>query len=335
MSGAGPITRDAVVRELARLGLIVDGGASAPEPAEDRPWFVALVLGAAGWLAGLFALFFVWMLFEPETTAAMVMIGAVLLTAAFGLYVVERSNPFFAQLALAFSIAGQTAFVVAAFDATSSAAATSGIAAVMQLALLLALPNRFAKALAAFFFCIAWALTLRFAWWGEPTFGGEIVGVAPVPALVAWLVVWMPIAAAVEVAIAREPQWMATPARAILRPALTGCLIALSLAQWVSEPLATLRFWAGDETGANWLAVWPLLALAAALYAAVAAFRLRDRALVGVGIAGGALHVMQFYYMLGVSLLAKSMMMLAVGAALLVAARLLAPRSTKDVGSPS
>ena len=31
MSGAGPITRDAVVRELARLGLIVDGGASAPD----------------------------------------------------------------------------------------------------------------------------------------------------------------------------------------------------------------------------------------------------------------------------------------------------------------
>lgn len=335
MSGTDAITRASVTRELARLGVIADGDAPAPEAVDGRPWFVALLLGAAGWLAGLFAMFFVWMLFEPDTTGAMVVIGVALLTGAFALYVIERANPFFAQLALAFSIAGQISLVVAAIGETDSAAATSGLAALMQLVLLYALPNRFAKALAAFFFCIAWALTLRFAWWGEPELAGGIVVVVPLPALVGWVVVWAPIAVAVEVAIASEARWMATRARTIVRPALAGLLVGLSFAPWVSEPLATLRFWFRDEAYANWLAVWPLLAAAAALFAVVAAFRLRERALVGVGIVGAGLHVLQFYYVLGVSLLAKSVMMVAVGAALLVAARLLEGRTSLASGRPS
>ena len=322
------MTRDAVARELVRLGMIVDGGESAPVFTDDRPWFITLVLGAAGWFAGLFALFFVWMLFDPDNAGQAAVTGIALLAVAFVLYFVGRSSVFFGQLALAFSIAGQFALVVAALEETSSAAATAAFASVMQLALLLAMPNRFAKGLAAFFFCIAWALTLRFAWWGESSFERGLGVVAPVPAIIAWFVVWAPIAAAVEIAIAREAQWMATRARAIVRPALVGFLIGLSLAQWASQPLATLRFWA--ETGTSWLALWPLLAAAAGLYAVISAFRLRDRALIGVAALGALLHVMQFYYVLGVSLLVKSVLMLAVGAALIAAARLLVRRPMSD-----
>src|SRR5690606_15328383 len=121
----------------------------------------------------VFALFFVWILFEPDTLAGMTLTGVVMLGAAFGLYYAERASPFFAQLALAFSIAGQLALVAAAIEATGSSAATAGLTALMQVVLLLVLPNRFAKVLAAFFFCIAWALTVRFAWWGESTFESE------------------------------------------------------------------------------------------------------------------------------------------------------------------
>lgn len=327
------ITHDALARELRGRGMISEDDGTAPEPADDRPWFVALVLGGAGWLAGVFALVFVWILFEPNTAAGMTVTGVVMLGAAFGLYVAGRASPFLAQLALAFSIAGQLALVVAAYQATDSATATAGLTALTQVALLFALPNRFAKVLAAFFFSIAWALTVRFAWWGESTFEIERIGVALLPALVGWLAIWMPIAVAVHVAIAREAEWMATAARRIVRPALVGLLIGLSLATWVAEPFASLRFWVRDQTYTNWLALWPLLGTAAALFAAVAAFRLRDRALVGIAIVGALLHVVQFYYLLGVSLLAKSVVMLAVGAALLVGARGLARKEGAATGS--
>jgi len=315
-------TQDTLAWELRRRGVIPDGDDSALATADDRPWFVALVLGGAGWLAGVFALFFVWVLFEPDTAAGMTLAGVVMLGAAFGLYIAARTSPFFAQLALAFSIAGQLSLVGAAIQATSSSAATAGLTAVMQAVLLLVLPNRFAKVLAAFFFCIAWALTVRFAWWGESTFDSEPFGVALMPALVGWLLIWAPIVVAVHIFIAREAEWMAIAAGRIIRPALVGALIGLSLATWVSEPFASLRFWQRDEAYTNWLALWPLLGTAAALFAAVSAFRLRDRALVGVAIVGALLHVVQFYYLLGVSLLAKSVVMLAVGGALLLTARL-------------
>ena len=40
-----------------------------PDAAEDRPWYISTVLGAAGWFAGLFTLVFVAILVEPETAA--------------------------------------------------------------------------------------------------------------------------------------------------------------------------------------------------------------------------------------------------------------------------
>jgi uncharacterized membrane protein len=97
--------------------------------------------------------------------------------------------------------------------------------------------------------------------------------------------------------------------------------MALALATWASEPLGSLVFWSPPgESYVNWLVLWPLLGAATALFAAVCAYRLRNRALVGLAIAGALLHVMQFYYLLGTTLIIKSMIMLAVGIALLVAA---------------
>ena len=81
----------------------------------------------------------------------------------------------------------------------------------------------------------------------------------------------------------------------------------------------------------NWLVVWPLLAVAAALFAGLCAFRLRHRALIGVAIAGALLHLIQFYYLLGVSLVVKSYIMLALGTALLLAARAIDTRATTTV----
>jgi hypothetical protein len=290
------------------------------EAAEDRPWYISAVLGAAGWLAGLFALLFVGLLFEPETAVGFSVAGSVMLAAAFGLYAAGRSA-FFDQLALALSIAGQLALTWAAVQATESAAGTAALVTLLQLVLLIAMPNGMAKVLAAFFACIAWALAVRFALWGETTLSDVSREVPLGLALVSWLVIWAPLIAACQTLIAYEARWMAGRGRMLARAALTGLLMALAIATWASEPLGSLVFWSPPgETYVNWLVLWPLLGAGTALFAAICAYRLRNRALVGLAIAGALLHVMQFYYLLGTTLVTKSMIMLAVGVAFLLTA---------------
>lgn len=307
---------------MARRGLMAADAEPLPFGAAGRPWYVSAVLGIAGWLASLFGFLFVLLLFEPDTAADFLVAGVILLGAGFGLYVADRDSAFFDQLALALSLAGQLALIWAVGDGTESAAATAAFAAVLSAALVLKLPNHFAKMLSAFFACLAWALAVRFAWWGEDSISGPGLAVAFAPALIGWIVIWIPVAAGVHALITREAEWMATKTRRIARPALTGLLLGLSVGTWTSEPFAALTFWAPpSEVPVNWLALWPLLGVAAALFAAVSAFRLRHRAMLGVAIAGALLHLVQFYYLLGVTLVTKSYIMLAVGVALLLAAR--------------
>jgi uncharacterized membrane protein len=84
------------------------------------------------------------------------------------------------------------------------------------------------------------------------------------------------------------------------------------------------------EIPPNALALWPLLGVFGALFAGLCAFRLRHRPLIGMAIAGALLHVVHFYYLLGVSLVAKSVLMLVLGVILLVSARALAARARSD-----
>jgi hypothetical protein len=310
---------DALANALAERKIIRPQAPPA-EVADDRPWYISVVLGAAGWLAGLFALVFVGLLFEPETAVGFAIAGVVMLAAAFALYAAGRSA-FFDQLALALSIAGQLALTWAAAQATESAAGTAALVTLLQVALLVAMPNRMAKVLAAFFACIAWALAVRFALWGE-TMLSDVRREVPLGlALVSWLVIWAPLIAAAQALIVYEARWMAGRARLLARSAQTGLLMALALATWASEPLGSLVFWSpAGETYANWLVLWPLLGAATALFAAICAYRLQNRPLVGLAIAGALLHVMQFYYLLGTTLVIKSMIMLVVGVALLLAA---------------
>lgn len=333
MNPPPPMSRSELSRELVQRGLL-DRNAPAPEAASDRPWFIGAVLGAAGWLAGVFALAFVELLFKPDSAADFVLAGVVMLSAAFGLYTVDRESAFFDQLALALSIAGQLALAIAAWETTDSAAGTAALVALLQGALLFAMPNRLAKLLAAFFACIAWALAVRFASWGEWTFGSDRRQVDMFPALVGWLVIWLPIIALTHVLVATEMQWLTKGWHRIVRPSLSGLIASLAIGTWVSEPFGSLTFWVPPgDTYTNWLALWPLLAAAAALFAATCAFRLRHNGLVGLAVVGALLHVVQFYYLLGASLLTKASIMLGVGAALLFAAAQTARRRPIHPGS--
>jgi hypothetical protein len=315
------MTHDArsLAEALIARGVLRGEAAPMPQASSDRPWFVSLVLGAAGWLAGIFVLAFVAQLFEPDSAAELAPIGLVLLAAAFGLYAIDRESAFFDQLALALSIAGQLALVWAADEATDSTTGTALLALLQQLFVLAVMPNRLARALAAFFACIAWALTIRFAWWGESALGETQVDDLP-QALLSWLVIWGPLLGAAYALIRSEAQWMASGLRAVARPALAGLLASLSLAVWATEPFIGAQLGESDAEPSSWLALWPLLAVFAALFAAYCAFRVRSRPLIGLAIAGALLHVSQFYYLIGTTLLIKSCLMLAAGVALLAAA---------------
>jgi len=319
---------------LTERGLLPAGAEPPPLGHTDRPWFIGVVLGASGWLAGLFALLFVYLLFEPESTGAFALAGVIMLAAAYGLYFADRDSAFFEQLALALSIAGQLALAWAAADATDSTPATAALMAALQLVLLFVLPNYLAKTLAAFFACVAFAIAVRYAWWDRSVLDYAREEVALLPALLGWLVIWAPLIALAQLLIAREAAWMASALRGVARPALNGLIAALAIGTWASEPFASLPFGV-TGTATNWLALWPLLAVATALFAASCAFRQRARALLGLAIAGALLHTLQFYYVLGTTLVLKSSFMLADGVVLLAAAWALRRRWSSAPGRES
>src|SRR5262245_21544470 len=104
-----------LVAAMRERGLIAAAAPALPgEP--DRPWFISLLMGIAGWVAGLFLLVFVALVLDLDKQHEIAATGAVLLVVAWVLYTIGRGKVFVDQLALAFSIAGQLAVSVYFFE---------------------------------------------------------------------------------------------------------------------------------------------------------------------------------------------------------------------------
>jgi uncharacterized membrane protein len=303
----------------------------ASTSASDRPWYISAVLGISGWFAGLFALGFVGVLFLPNSSGSAALVGGVLLTAACGLYRADREGAFVAQLALALSIAGQCLMLFAMTEHTHGIAAIAWGALLLQTILALAMPNALHRMLSTIFAAIAWALVVRFGLVGEPDFmrGTHQVAVPLAKAVLAWLMAWLPIGAAIWMTIRNEPEWMARGWQPVVRPILNGAIVGLAFATVASQPFESFR-WLGDDAYADGLSMWPLLSAAGAMGAMAAAFALRSRALIGACAVAVLLHVSHFYYELGASLLIKSLIMLAMGAVMLIAARMFDDRKAQS-----
>lgn len=318
--------------------------ADAPEPPEheqDRPWFIALLQGFAGWLAGIFLLVFLSFVFRPDEQASILLLGAILLVAAWLIYRLDRAAVFLDQFALALSIAGQFAVAWGAIGDDFSGLSLSMTLLVLQIVIWLAMPNTTARTLAALFASIAWVFTIRFLL--RPSDGfDELVGYGhgsrhPPAAWtlpVGWVLTWGPLTGAVWWLIAREARWMAQGFSDRLRPALTGLLSGLALAGIAAEPFAFL-FLGADQMGMNlnWWALFPLLSIALAAFAAYGAFRMRSGGLLGFAIVAGLLHLARFYYFYGTTLLWKSLIMLCAGAALLALGLWMRSRDLRRTGT--
>jgi uncharacterized protein DUF4401 len=326
---------------LRSRGLIPDK--SPPAPNADRPWFVALLQGVAGWIAGIFLLSFVGLIIKPESSGAILVLGALLLGAAWALYHADRDAVFLDQLALAISIAGQFAVAWGIVKEDLSGLPIASTLLGLQLLVLLIMPNKVARTLAALFATIAWVFTVRFALrpgQGEQIFfdGGHggyapLLGAWTLP--LAWTLTWVPLLALAAWLIRNESRWMSSGLRRYARPLLTGILLGLSLGGIAAEPFTVFAL--GIESMGmrfSWWALFPLLSIALAMFSAWGAFRIRSLGLSGFAIFAALLHLSRFYYLYGTTLLWKAVIMLAVGAALLFAGIALQKRSPQLERAP-
>lgn len=315
------------VARLRNEGVIAADAATPPEEHNDRPWFIALLQGIAGWLAGIFLLAFLAFAFKPDERASILILGVVLLASAWAIYRADRDAVFFDQFALALSFAGQFAVAWAVIGHDFEVLPLAASLLVLQLLIWAVMPNKTARTIAALLATIAWVYTIRFLL--QPSSSGEeLFGFShgderamPLGAWthpVGWLLTWLPLLAAAGWLIHREAHWMASRLRDHARPALTGLLLGLSLGGIATEPFAFLVL--GSETWGlqfSWWALFPLLSIALALFAVYGAFRVRSAGLLGFAIMAALLHLSRFYYLYGTSLLWKSVIMLCAGAAML------------------
>ena len=317
-----------LVLALRQRGLVGDDAeVTITDTGADRPWYIGLLLGTAGWVAGIFVLVFVAMLWKGEGAFGAIVAGAILLAAAWGLYRVDPEGAFVSQLALALSIAGQflALFGIGEFfikNISRNFALIALLALLLQVALVVAMPNSLHRTMSALFACTAWALFVRFGLWdhGQGLWGGgKRVEPSHALAIAGWAVSWLPVAGVLYMLVRREPQWMARGWSSIMRPAATGLILGLAVATLLSQPLDTFPF---QQTGyRGGFSLWPLLSAMAALAALAGAFALGSRGLTATCVIAALIHLSHFYYAMGTSLLVKSVTMVAIGALLLYGAR--------------
>ncbi len=317
-----------LTRELRVLGLVADGADPAlANLAPGRPWYIGLMLGIAGWVAGVFVLIFAFMLFKLDSGGGAAISGAVLLAAAWGLFAVDRDGAFVSQLALALSIAGQFAVLFGLGEVflkgAHEIAGVALVALVLQAILVAAMPNALHRTMSALFACTAWALLVRYGLWDQSPWGTRSAANAELPfglALAGWAIAWLPIGGMLYVIVRREAEWMARGLQAIVRPAAAGIILGLAVTTLLSQPFESFPWMSETAAGRGGFALWPLLSALAALGALVAAYALGDRGLTAVCVIAALVHVSHFYYAMGATLLAKSATMIVLGALLLYGA---------------
>jgi hypothetical protein len=294
------------------------GEAYVPDPgAVSRPWYISLLMGAAGWLAGILGTIFLAILFNLGGPGGFIVMGLALLVAAYALYAVGREGIFIPQLALAVSVAGQFATIYGLsetlFKGSSSWSLTCFTAFVLQVALAIVMPSAVHRVMSALFACIAWGLALN-------DFSRTSIGAAALT--------WLPLAAVVFMLVRTAPSW-SEGFETMARPATAGLILGLAGATLFSDPAEVWTFWTHAVTSSEkWLSLWPLLSALAALGALCAAFALGMRGLTAACIVAALLHVSHYYYVMGTTLLVKSLTMIVLGAVLLGAARAVGGRAS-------
>lgn len=327
-----------VVEALRARGVIAAAAPTLTGEGTERPWFIALLQGVAGWLGGIFLLVSLAAMIRPDTTIGIAACGVALLAGAWALYFADRDAVFLDQLALALSIAGQFALAWAIVKDADSGVLVASTMFVLQCAVFAIMPNKFARLLAAFFACAAWVYTIRFllrpgagdglSLDDELLWRGSLAGGYVVP--LGWLLTWVPLIALAAWLVRLEARWMASGARAFARPALSGLLLGIAFAGLVTEPLGVFLL-GNEQLGVpfGWWSLFPLLSIGLAVLAMAGAYRVRSAGILGAAVLAALLHLSRFYYLHGTTLLWKSLIMIGVGAILLFAGAVLSKHARR------
>lgn len=313
----------------------------APGAAENpSPWYVQVMLGVCAWIAGLLLLLFLVLTVmagsHGEAWGVVLTLGVMACAGSALIYrAVNEASAFGSQFALAMSIAGQTGITVGLGGLAGPRAALWGLLAV-EIGMIFAVRNRLHRVLVTGLAVMAWALAMHDVLFhdlpGASLFrsGHDVVYDTSALPVALWIGIWAPIAYGAFWLVRNEVQWMADGRDRLLRPVTQGLIGGLAIAPLATHPST---FWTALGMGpariltdgsAQATALWPLLAMFLAILSLALAFTLQNRALMGLAILFALLEIGGFYYVLGTTLLVKSLIMIALGVALLGVAQVFA-----------
>jgi hypothetical protein len=175
------------------------------------PWLGRVLMAVLGWMSGLFLMgalavpfAFMW---EIPTTYAI--LGAGLLFVAHRLFVASKQSEFLAQFALSLSVAGQFAIVFSLYRLLGdrSFVALAAVAFVVQVALVILMPNATHRALSTLFALAALSVLLEKA---------KLLSVFPAAIGATTAALWL-----------TETRWVSQGRDELLRPVANALWIAL------------------------------------------------------------------------------------------------------------
>jgi hypothetical protein len=323
----------------------VASGQAPPDTAAHSPWYVRAMLGVAGWIAAAFLFGFVGQAFPwvVDSKAAALAIGALMIAAAYALFRVQAARDFLAQFAFAMSLAGQALAAVGVFGVFEprEALAWSAIAA-GEAVLAVLLPNFVHRVWSSYAaaLCVAFALaeagaaalaagalgaSAALLWSKELDWAARSAMVRPIAYGLTLGLIQIQAEALftqgllAEVARQRD---QAVWARPRIGELLTGLVLVAVVARLVVGHMRLARRDAAIALAAAiGLALLSLRApgLATGLTLVTLGFAGGNRVLTGLGIVALLFYLGAYYYTLQATLLTKSAVLAATGAALLAA----------------
>lgn len=303
--------------EYERLWTTLGEQGPVPAFAAGPVWYLSLMLGLAAWFSGVLGMLVTGLIWNLSGSGAFLPLALLWGVPGLLLLRVQGMGTFPWQLGLSLLIAGECAAVAAIGLAFERPEPTLFASALLFVGVAALAPRPAAQVLNVLAACAAWVLCLRWSMLGEPWHLWSDASRPPLAmAVFTWLACWAPLIATLLSIVRSEARWMATPWAGLLRSAIIGLIVALAFATPLADPLSGF-VWRDSDGSRDWMALWPLLSLAAGVVATAVAFHQRLRVLLAVCLFGLLLHVGHFYYALGISLLAKSVVMLLMGAGLL------------------
>ncbi|MCZ4316660.1 DUF4401 domain-containing protein [Comamonadaceae bacterium G21597-S1] len=334
---------DALWSRLHAAGLTT-GNMPAWTQEPRTPWYVRVMVAVAGLIAATCLLGFVAAVFNVlfESTTASMTTGGLLLLAACILFRTVRQNDFSAMFALTVSLAGQ--FLVlfglfTLFDDHPMTARPFWWTAALQVVLMVVMPNTVHRSLSAYAAAMAFtyacfatgvafvatgviAASVTTLWLNEARSGARLAVAAPVAygltasflQIAGESLFAHPLVSVFGVRTDIELWPWAEPALTAAALIVTAAIL-LTRAGW--RPSARRTQLAMGAVLMVCIASFKAPGILAGLLVVLLGFSNGNRLLVGLGIASLAIYVSGYYYLLEVTLLHKSGVLLATGAVLL------------------